>query len=86
METPWNPGNGFESLIIKINKGIIFADIAGYPIETSKVVDVAIRVAMRSGIFTTTYKAWHQQQADQKSWVDFQSFGGEQFRLECNVA
>ena len=30
MESPWNPGNGFETLITQINKGIIFADIAGY--------------------------------------------------------
>ena len=29
METTWNPGDGSEALISKINKGIIFADIAG---------------------------------------------------------
>ena len=86
METPWNPGDGFEALITKINEGMIFADIAGYPIEASEVVDVAIRVAMRSGIFAMTYKAWHQRQNNAKTWVDFQNFWGEQFRLERDVA
>ena len=61
MESSWNPGNGFETLITQINKGIIFADIAGYPIEATEVVDVAIRVAMRSRIFAMTYKTWHQR-------------------------
>jgi hypothetical protein len=86
MESPWNPGDGFETLITQINEGIIFADIVGYPIKATEVVDMAICVAMRSGIFTMTYKAWHQRQSNEKTLVDFQSFWGEQFRLEHDVA
>ena len=46
METPWNPRDVFEALTTKINEGMIFADIAGYPIKALEVVEVAIRVTM----------------------------------------
>ena len=46
METTWNAGDGFEALIAKINKCIIFADIASHPIDPTKVVDVVIGVTM----------------------------------------
>ena len=74
METTWNPGDGLEALITNNNEGIIFADIAGHPIEASEIVDMAVQVAMRLGIFAMTYKTWYQCQAHQKLWVDFQRF------------
>ena len=57
METFWNAGDGFEALIAQINEGIIFVDITDHTIDASEVVDVAVRVMMRSSIFTNTYKA-----------------------------
>ena len=77
MEANWNACDGFEALIAKINKGIIVTDITGHPIKPSEVVDVAIRVAMQSGISATTYKAWYQHAANQKNWIDSQSFWGK---------
>jgi len=57
MEAVWNAGVVFEALVVQMNEGIIFVDIADHTIDASEVTNVAIRVVMRSGIFTNTYKA-----------------------------
>ena len=39
---PWNPANGFESLVKQLTKGLIYAGYAGAPIPDVDVVDMGV--------------------------------------------
>ena len=45
-----------------------------------------VSVAMRCGLFATTFEAWHGRMTDDKTWIDFQDFWGQQFLLKKNTA
>ncbi len=60
MEAVLKPATGFEPLITQINEGVIYVDITGYLIKAIKVLNIAARMAICSGIFAATYKEWHR--------------------------
>ena len=77
MAADWQPIHGFEALIDRINSGIQFALFSSAPINENDIVDIAVRVLTRCGLYPEEMKAWHNRDgtpgdATEKTWFRFQ--------------
>ncbi len=61
MLTNWHPNDGFNALIAQIHEGVLYASFANQPLEDHDIVDIAMQIAMRSGMFANTYKLYISQ-------------------------
>ena len=51
MTQPWNPADGFETLVVQLTKGLIFAGYAGAPISDVNVVDMEVGLTLDTGLY-----------------------------------
>ena len=51
MIQPWNPADGFESLVAQHTKGLIYAGYAGAPISDINVVDMGVGLIFDTGLY-----------------------------------
>ena len=86
MLRDWHPNKGFDALINQIQAGVVFASYAEHDLNDKDTVDIATQVAMKSGIFSDAYKAWHRRAANKKTWADWQVFWRNQFRAARNFS
>ena len=85
MNRDWIIQQGFQTLVQQIEDGIEYATFASHPIPDQDVVNIAMRVLMRQGLFTTQYEEWHARDSNQKSWFDFKTFWAAKVRLKKNT-
>ena len=48
-----------SSLVAQIQEGVLFSTYADHNIPNHNVIDIAMQVAMKSGLFNDGYKEWH---------------------------
>ena len=51
MIKQWNPVDGFETLMMQLTKGVIFAQYAGSPISDVDVIDMGIKNILSAGLY-----------------------------------
>ncbi len=56
MLTNCHPINGFDGLIAQMHKDVLYTNFANQPLEDHDIVDIATQVAIKSGMFSDTYK------------------------------
>ena len=66
MERDWILQQGFETLVQQIETRIEYATFSGHPIIDYQLVDIAMRVLMRQGLFATQYEQWHARANTEK--------------------
>ena len=66
MMKQWNPGDGFETLVAQLTKGLIFAQYAGAPISDIDLVNMRIKNIIGTGLYKEDYKKWYGRTAQQK--------------------
>ena len=76
MAANWQPSEGFEALIDRINSGDQYAFFSFAPISNYEVVDIAVCVLTRCGLYPEEMKAWHNRdgtpgKATEKMWFRF---------------
>ena len=78
MAADWQPSDGFESFIDRINSGIQCALFSFHPIADADVVDIAERVITRCGLYPEEMKRWIARDGtagnddQEKTWYRFQ--------------
>src|SRR6056300_537959 len=53
-----------------------------HPSPQTDVIDIAITVMMKTGLFKTAYEQWHARPDGTKTWQDFKTFRAEKVRLK----
>ncbi len=48
MEADWDVNNGFEKLVVQINKGVMYTNIVEHLIPEKEIVGSVITIAMES--------------------------------------
>jgi hypothetical protein len=81
MEADWNLQDGWHKLERQIEEGIMYAVFTGYAMHDYDIVDIAVRVIMRTGLFAQEYKEWHGRALPDKSWRHFKQFWKTQIDL-----
>ena len=74
MEDDWHPSDGIQKLITQIEDGVKFAYQCGidHNISDAAAVDIAIRVATKSGLLQRDHELWLEQ--NDHSWLNFKNF------------
>ncbi len=81
MEADWNLQDGWHKLERQIEEGIMFTVFTGYAMPDYDIVDVGVRVIMRTGLFTQEYKQWHARVQTDKTWRHFKQVWKTQIDL-----
>jgi hypothetical protein len=74
MREPWNPDSPFETLVVQINKGMEYADLACCSFSPTQILWMAERLIFNTGIFHDDIKVWQATPDDTKTWSTFQTF------------
>jgi hypothetical protein len=59
----WHPANGFDSLVLCLFTGAVFAGCTNFTMADRKIVDIGLRVIKRCGMYAKEYKAWIAREA-----------------------
>ena len=67
----YDPGKPIDILFNKISKYATVADVAGSPETPTQLINMALIILTRSGIFTHDIRTWHTTNAGEKTWPNF---------------
>ena len=78
MEVDWNYNDGVKVLINQINTGLRYATFTRYPISNPETVHIAMRIALKKGLFREAYLTWHEKPPDERTWYNLSKSVQEQ--------
>ena len=81
MKAPWNPVDGFETLMAQLTKGLILAQHMGAAISDVDVIDMRIGDILITGLFAEEYQQRHCQTLTKKTFAHFKRFWAEQVHI-----
>ena len=82
MKTPWTLQDGWLILQKRINNCIIYTLFVQHGISDKYVVDMAIQVILKIGIFALEYGEWHAKPDNQRIWSTLKVFMKEKWKLK----
>ena len=62
MEADWRFGDGVETLVNQINTGLRYATHTRNSVNDQETVNIAMQIALKSGLFIEAYSTWHAGQ------------------------
>ena len=90
MAADWHPSMGFETLTHQVNTGIFYANLCGHNVSDMEVVDIALRVIRKCGLYPEEYKIWASRDgtsADElTTWIAFIEFWDTAIQLVRDVS
>ena len=85
----WDPSSPFESLIDQIETAQEIAEDAVQPYTQAQILNNALHLVQKTGVFVEDCKRWTAKPPNQKTWGNFKSHflaAQEQFRLQQTAA
>ena len=84
MKKAWTLQDGWENLRRQMEDGQLYAQFAQSPISEKEVVDIALLVIMKVGLFEQQYEAWKTE--PNQSWFNFKTFWSAKVALKKSTA
>ena len=84
MKKDWTLQDGWENLRRQIEEGQLFAQFAQSPMTDQDIVDTALIVIMKTGLFEPQYEQWKAEA--QQTWLHFKTFWSAKCALKKGTA